>query len=64
MRVVQPSGRTRYPDVMGLDAADCAGIIIPQMGLGVNPASKKFLYEPEPPASGLDWHARMAGSRG
>jgi hypothetical protein len=33
--------------------------IILQIGLGVNPASKNVSYEPEAPASGLDWHARM-----
>ena len=43
---------------MGLDAADWADIIIPHIGVGVNPASEKVPYEPEAPASGLDWHAR------
>jgi hypothetical protein len=48
---------------MGLDADDWADIIIPHIGLGVNPASKNVPYEPDAPVLKLRFFGPLGFAR-
>jgi hypothetical protein len=43
---------------MELDVAEWLNIMIMRIGFGVNRSSKEFRFEPDAPASDLDWHPR------